>query len=137
MPRISHRPAANDASFPDRNWWHLWTLLCCVPRRVNDARKLGVKVGLGTDVAGGYSPSMLSALRTAVITSQAVRMQHLGPEEHGEGPSPANAHLLSYKVRLPAQPALLCSRRNRLQPSYANRLRKHPALCHTQNSSVA
>lgn len=70
--------------------------------RVNDAKRLGVKIGLGTDVAGGYSPSMLSALRTAVITSRAVRMQHLGPEEHGEGPSPANSHLIDYKVRVRA-----------------------------------
>lgn len=28
--------------------------------RVNNAMKLGLKVGLGTDVAGGYSPSMLT-----------------------------------------------------------------------------
>jgi len=30
----------------------------------------GVRVGLGTDVAGGYSPSLLSAIRTAVIVSK-------------------------------------------------------------------
>ena len=35
------------------------------------------QVGLGTDVAGGYSPSMLSAMRSAVITSKAVRMMHI------------------------------------------------------------
>ena len=34
-------------------------------------------MGLGTDVAGGYSPSMLSAMRSAVITSKAVRMMHI------------------------------------------------------------
>ena len=66
--------------------------------RVNDAKKLGVKVGLGTDVAGGYSPSMLSALRSAVVASKALRMQHLAPAEHGTEPSPANSHLLDYKV---------------------------------------
>lgn len=43
---------------------------------------------------------MLSALRTAVITSRAVRMQHLAPEEHGEGATTANSHLLDYKVIL-------------------------------------
>lgn len=32
----------------------------------------GVKVGLGTDVSGGYSPSMLDALRQAVIASKLV-----------------------------------------------------------------
>lgn len=40
-----------------------------------DVRRLmdkGNKVGLGTDVAGGYSPSMLSAMRTAVLAHQAV-----------------------------------------------------------------
>ena len=34
----------------------------------------GVKVGLGTDVSGGYSPSMLVALRHAIIASQMVEM---------------------------------------------------------------
>mmetsp|Transcript_5853 Transcript_5853/g.10543 ORF Transcript_5853/g.10543 Transcript_5853/m.10543 type:complete len:155 (-) Transcript_5853:61-525(-) len=37
-------------------------------------RRLGVKVGLGTDVAGGYSPSMLSAIRNAVITHKVLSM---------------------------------------------------------------
>ena len=42
-----------------------------------------VKVGLGTDVAGGYSPSMLSAVRLCVIAS---RVLEDGVEEwrHGE-----------------------------------------------------
>eukprot|EP01104_Vermistella_antarctica_P016882 TRINITY_DN5862_c0_g3_i1.p1 TRINITY_DN5862_c0_g3~~TRINITY_DN5862_c0_g3_i1.p1 ORF type:complete len:530 (-),score=85.59 TRINITY_DN5862_c0_g3_i1:1457-2980(-) len=31
----------------------------------------GVRVGLGTDIAGGYSPSMLSAIRNTVIASKA------------------------------------------------------------------
>ena len=33
------------------------------------------QVGLGTDIAGGYSPSILSAMRNAVIASKALRMQ--------------------------------------------------------------
>jgi len=33
----------------------------------------GVKVGLGTDVAGGYSVSMLDAIRQAIIADRAVR----------------------------------------------------------------
>eukprot|EP01059_Diplonema_ambulator_P005611 TRINITY_DN15388_c0_g1_i1.p1 TRINITY_DN15388_c0_g1~~TRINITY_DN15388_c0_g1_i1.p1 ORF type:complete len:458 (+),score=62.84 TRINITY_DN15388_c0_g1_i1:60-1376(+) len=37
--------------------------------RVADAMKLRVPVGLGTDVAGGYDPSMLSAIRHAVSSS--------------------------------------------------------------------
>ncbi|DAZ97701.1 TPA: hypothetical protein N0F65_009600 [Lagenidium giganteum] len=32
----------------------------------------GIKVGLGTDVSGGYSPSMLDAIRQAVIASKLV-----------------------------------------------------------------
>jgi len=38
-------------------------------RRLLDA---GVKVGLGTDVSGGYSPSMLNAIRTSIIASSAM-----------------------------------------------------------------
>ena len=39
--------------------------------------KLGLKVGLGTDVAGGISPSMLTAIRMAVVNrSVAVRLQY-------------------------------------------------------------
>lgn len=43
--------------------------LFCVAR----ALAAGVKVGLGTDVAGGYSPSMLQAIRMAVINSHALK----------------------------------------------------------------
>ncbi|KAJ7219426.1 Metallo-dependent hydrolase [Mycena pura] len=38
----------------------------------------GIKVGLGTDVSGGYSPSILSAIRNASIASKVVAMQHRG-----------------------------------------------------------
>ncbi|KAJ3065160.1 hypothetical protein HK102_008016 [Quaeritorhiza haematococci] len=34
----------------------------------------GLKVGLGTDIAGGYAPSMLSSARQAVVTSKTVSM---------------------------------------------------------------
>jgi guanine deaminase len=30
----------------------------------------GLKVGLGTDVAGGYSPSMLNCIRQTIIASK-------------------------------------------------------------------
>jgi len=33
----------------------------------------GIKVGLGTDVAGGYSPSMLHAIRTAVLAAKTLQ----------------------------------------------------------------
>mmetsp|Transcript_14397 Transcript_14397/g.25326 ORF Transcript_14397/g.25326 Transcript_14397/m.25326 type:complete len:487 (+) Transcript_14397:86-1546(+) len=37
--------------------------------------KHGVKVGLGTDVAGGYSPSMLNAMRSAVLASKTLQFR--------------------------------------------------------------
>ncbi|RUP50184.1 hypothetical protein BC936DRAFT_140037 [Jimgerdemannia flammicorona] len=36
----------------------------------------GLKCGLGTDVAGGYSPSMLHSVRTAVVASKALALTH-------------------------------------------------------------
>jgi len=36
----------------------------------------GIKVALGTDVAGGYSPSMLDAVRQTIIASRIKEMQH-------------------------------------------------------------
>ena len=44
-----------------------------------------LQVGLGTDVAGGYSPSMLSAMRTAVINSKALRMMKISAASQGSG----------------------------------------------------
>ena len=35
----------------------------------------GIKVGLGTDVAGGYSPSILSAMRAAVMASKSLQFR--------------------------------------------------------------
>lgn len=47
--------------------------------------KEGVKVGLGTDVSGGYSPSMLDAIRQAVIASKLVAIGNgSSSEEDGE-----------------------------------------------------
>ncbi|KAG7155145.1 Guanine deaminase-like 2 [Homarus americanus] len=44
-----------------------------------DVRKLlqqGIKVGLGTDCSGGYSPSILDSLRRALDVSRTLNMQH-------------------------------------------------------------
>ncbi|KAF8921078.1 hypothetical protein CPB85DRAFT_1404999 [Mucidula mucida] len=38
----------------------------------------GVKVGLGTDVSGGFSPSILNAIQNASIASKVLAMQHKG-----------------------------------------------------------
>ena len=40
--------------------------------RLRHVMRQGVRVSLGTDVAGGYSPSMLSAMRAAVLASRCV-----------------------------------------------------------------
>jgi len=42
---------------------------------VRQLLQLGVKVGLGTDVAGGYSPSMLVAIRHAVLASKTLQFR--------------------------------------------------------------
>lgn len=41
-----------------------------------------IKVGMGTDISGGYSPSVYDNLRQAVMSSQ-VRQDGVGPEEQG------------------------------------------------------
>ncbi|QRV86670.1 amidohydrolase family protein [Ceratobasidium sp. AG-Ba] len=41
-----------------------------LPFRLREALDMGVKVGLGTDVAGGYQVDMMGAMRQAVITSR-------------------------------------------------------------------
>ena len=38
----------------------------------------GIRVGLGTDVAGGYSPSMLDALRQSIIASKVILFEARG-----------------------------------------------------------
>ncbi|KAL4889878.1 atrazine chlorohydrolase/guanine deaminase [Aspergillus ambiguus] len=58
--KIAHCPASNSA---------LGSGLCPV-RRILDA---GVTVGLGTDVSGGYSASVLEAVRQACLVSRLVR----------------------------------------------------------------
>ena len=40
------------------------------PFRLREALQLGVRVGLGTDVAGGYSLDIMNAARQAVIVSR-------------------------------------------------------------------
>ncbi len=51
--------------------------------RVNHAMGLGLKVGLGTDVAGGISPSMLTAIRMAVINARCLRAHKLASKVCG------------------------------------------------------
>ena len=44
---------------------------------VKELKGRGLKIGLGTDVAGGYSPSMLSAMRAAVLASKTRHFHYL------------------------------------------------------------
>jgi guanine deaminase len=60
--KISHCPASNTAL----------TSGCCPVREFLDA---GLTVGLGTDVSGGFSPSILEEVRQAILTSRYVAMQ--------------------------------------------------------------
>lgn len=48
--------------------------LCDVQRLLNN----GIKVGLGTDCSGGYSPSILDSIRQAVQTSNTLAILHEG-----------------------------------------------------------
>ncbi|KAL5365020.1 hypothetical protein BJX96DRAFT_158415 [Aspergillus floccosus] len=68
--KISHCPASNSA---------LGSGLCPV-RRILDA---GITVGLGTDVSGGYSASVLEAVRQACLVSRLVRFATGEDEEDG------------------------------------------------------
>uniref|UniRef100_A0A8C9VBI6 Guanine deaminase n=1 Tax=Scleropages formosus TaxID=113540 RepID=A0A8C9VBI6_SCLFO len=49
--------------------------LCSGMLDVRRVLKSKVKLGLGTDVAGGYSPSMLDAIRRALDTSKALKIK--------------------------------------------------------------
>ncbi|RXM27579.1 Guanine deaminase [Acipenser ruthenus] len=54
--------------------------LCSGLLDVRNVLKHKVKIGLGTDVSGGYSPSMLDAMRRALDTSKALTIQTSGYE---------------------------------------------------------
>jgi cytosine/adenosine deaminase-related metal-dependent hydrolase len=53
---------------------------------------LGVRAGLGTDVAGGVSPCMLAAMRAAVLASRAVCHAESERAQRAEGLGPAEAN---------------------------------------------
>ena len=71
----------------------------------------GNRVGLGTDVAGGYSPSMLSAIRNAVLMSRAIQHASLQGQQcaanaNGEGPPcVGTAHVSDSTTTPPQAPA--------------------------------
>jgi guanine deaminase len=59
--KISHCPASNTAL----------TSGCC---KVRDFMDRGIDVGLGTDVSGGYSPSILDMVRHSILVSRHIAM---------------------------------------------------------------
>jgi guanine deaminase len=70
--KVSHCPASNSA---------LGSGFCGV-RRLLDA---GVEVGLGTDVSGGYSPSILDSVRQACLVSRHVGFVNGGDSKYNIG----------------------------------------------------
>ena len=61
--KISHCPISN-------------TCLTSGACRVRDLLDTGIDVGLGTDMSGGYSPSILEIVRQAILVSRHVAMHH-------------------------------------------------------------
>jgi len=56
----------------------------CLRSGILDVRRLlgmGMKIGMGTDVSGGYSPSMFDAIRSAVHASKALGFNRTGGYE--------------------------------------------------------
>ena len=68
---------------------------------VIEALGKGLTVGLGTDVAGGYSPSMLQAVRMAVVNSHAIKAAVLTPDATAaEAAAAADRHVLNWQQGL-------------------------------------
>ncbi|KAH0845374.1 putative guanine deaminase [Fonsecaea pedrosoi] len=67
--KISHCPASNSA---------LGSGLCPVRALLDE----GIEVGLGTDISGGYSPSILDAVRNACIVSRHVGFLNGGDSKY-------------------------------------------------------
>lgn len=61
--KISHCPASN-------------TAITSGTAKVRELLEAGLTVGLGTDVSGGYSPSILEEVRQAILVSRHVAMYH-------------------------------------------------------------
>eukprot|EP01029_Cantina_marsupialis_P016066 TRINITY_DN3567_c0_g2_i1.p1 TRINITY_DN3567_c0_g2~~TRINITY_DN3567_c0_g2_i1.p1 ORF type:complete len:440 (+),score=171.04 TRINITY_DN3567_c0_g2_i1:51-1370(+) len=62
---------------------------------VRQSLNLGLTVGMGTDVAGGYSPSMLECIRSTLVGTQAKTFQKR--DLSAEGTEPEDEKPLSYK----------------------------------------
>ncbi|KAF8513533.1 hypothetical protein JB92DRAFT_2721118 [Gautieria morchelliformis] len=78
--------------------------------RVGEWLDEGVKVGLGTDVSGGYSASMLTAIQHASLASKVVTMQAALPRgtaaagANSRPPSPSSTTTTAAQTRLANRP---------------------------------
>jgi guanine deaminase len=81
---ISHCPNSN---------FSLKSGVCDVRR----LKQFGVKVGLGTDCAGGYSPSLLNAMRLSILASNAVKVNKTDEEDDYKPLTYADAVYLATK----------------------------------------
>ncbi|KAJ5774693.1 hypothetical protein N7457_009589 [Penicillium paradoxum] len=70
--KVSHCPASNSA---------LGSGICPVRTLLDE----GITVGLGTDVSGGYSPSILEAVRQACLTSRLLGHTGAWKRDHPDG----------------------------------------------------
>lgn len=77
--KIAHCPTSN-------------TALASGAARVRWLLDGGLTVGLGTDVSGGYSPSMLESARQACLVSRHVAMSESGGGGGGDGGNKNNNH---------------------------------------------
>ena len=69
-----------------------------------------MQVGLGTDVAGGYSPSMLNAMRSCVVASRSLCMQHyaaMAPPAQTPSYSASHSSMDSDQPRQPSAAKLM------------------------------
>ena len=67
----------------------------CLPcRALLQQQQHHIPIGLGTDVAGGYSPSMMQAARMAVVASHALQQQQ--PHDNSNNNIATN-HILDYR----------------------------------------
>ncbi|KAG5281156.1 hypothetical protein AALO_G00068030 [Alosa alosa] len=69
--QVFHGTGASISHCPNSN-----ISLCSGMLDVRNALNHKVKVGLGTDVGGGYSPSILNAIRRTLMTSKALTIQN-------------------------------------------------------------
>ncbi|PNP41742.1 hypothetical protein TGAMA5MH_06335 [Trichoderma gamsii] len=94
--KISHCPCSN-------------TCLTSGPARVRWMWDKGIDVGLGTDMSGGYSPSILEAARQAALVSRHVAMGIHVPVDDDDGAAAAAAE--KERVKLTVEEVLYLATR--------------------------